>query len=140
MKYIVAFLVIITATLSHAASVSLPLGGKISVDLKDWNVQETKAVTGTNSLLFNHRKVKTLQGIVLDGTVKTKGECAPEKTMICDRVVPMGDKVSYQIVGQRYHGKDAYQNYVIAFTLSKSDEKKFLPILQKLKSKMELTK
>jgi hypothetical protein len=43
-------------------------------------------------------------------------------------------------VGQRYHGKDAYQNYVIAFTLSKSDEKKFLPILQKLKSKMELTK
>lgn len=140
MKYILGLLVIVSATLSHAASVSLPLGGKISVNLKEWNIQETRALTGLNSLLFHHRKEKDLQGIVMDGTVKDKGECAQEKTIVCDRLVPLGDKISYQIVGQRYHGKDAYQNYVIAFTLPKSEEKKFLPILKKLKSEMEFTK
>ncbi len=140
MKTIILTLTILSASLSQAATVPLPLGGKVTVNDKEWNVQETKAVTGTNSLFMNHKKEKSLQGIVLDGSVKNKGECEAGKTMICDRTVPMGDKISYQIIGQRFHGKDAYQNYVFAFAFAKADEKKFLPLLKKLKSDMEFAK
>ncbi len=117
--------------------VSLPRGGKVNIDTKEWNVQEAKAVTGADSLFFIHRKEKGLEAMLLDGTVKDHGQCAPEKTLTCDRIIPIGDKISYQIIGQKYHGKKTYQNYVLAFSIAKTDEKKLLPILKKLKTQME---
>lgn len=140
MKYLLTILVISTVSLSHAAVVSLPRGGNVKVDTKEWNIQETKAVTGVNSLFIGHRKEKALQGVILDGTVKEKGECGENKTMFCDRLVPMGNKISYQIVGQRYHGPNTFQNYVVAFTIPKEQEQKFLPLLKKLKAEMEFSK
>lgn len=140
MKYLFAILVLSVVSLSHAAVVSLPRGGNVTVDTKEWNVQETKALTGVNTLFIGHRKETALQGVLLDGTVKEKGQCGENKTMFCERLVPMGDKVSYQIVSQRYHGPNTFQNYIIAFNIPKSQEQKFLPILKKLKSQMELSK
>lgn len=140
MKYLLLFLVVSVVSLSHAAVVPLPRGGNVTVDTKEWNVQETKAVTGVNSLFIGHRKEKTLQGVLLDGTVNEKGQCGENKTMVCERVVPMGDKISYQIVGQRYHGPNTFQNYVFAFNIPKSQEQKLLPILKKLKSQLEFAK
>ncbi len=140
MKYLFAFLVISIVSLSHAAVVSLPRGGNVTVDTKEWNVQETRALTGVNSLFIGHRTEKDLQGVILDGTVNEKGQCGQDKTMFCERLVPMGDKLSYQIVGQRYHGPNTFQNYVIAFNIPKDQEKKYLPILKKLKSGMEFSK
>lgn len=123
-----------------ASVVSLPLGGKVTMNAKEWSIQETKALTGVNSYLISHRFEKDLQGVLLDGTVKNKGECEAGKTTICERVVPMGENVSYQIVGQRYHGSDTYQNYVFAFTFPKSQEKQYLPLLKKFRLQMELVK
>lgn len=140
MKYLLIILVVSVVSLSHAAVVPLPRGGNVTVDTKEWNVQETKAITGVNSLFIGHRKETALQGVILDGTVKEKGQCGGNKTMFCDRLVPMGDKISYQIVGQRYHGPNTFQNYVIAFNISKSQEQMYLPILKKLKSQLEFSK
>ena len=139
MKYLILFSLLIS-TLSHAGVVTLPRGGKLSLSAKDWNVQETKGLTGVDVLLFGHKDLDNLQGFLLDGTVKEKGECTPGKTEICERVVPMGEKISYQIIGQRFIGKDTYQNYVLAFTIDKTQEEKLLPVLKKLRSQMEFTK
>lgn len=140
MKTVIILLLIFASALSRASVVSLPLGGKIAVNDSDWSIQDTKALTGTSSLFFQHRKEKALQGIVLDGSVREKGECSNGQSAICDRVIPMGQNISYQIIGQKFHGKDTYQNYVIAFTIPKTQEQKFLPILRKLKERMEFAK
>lgn len=125
---------------SFAGVVELPRGGKLNLKAKDWNVQETKGLTGTSVLYFGHRDVSALQGVLLDGTVKEKGDCSQGKTEICDRIVPMGTKLSYQIIGQRFIAQNTYQNYVLAFTIDKTQEGKLLPVLKKLKGEMELTK
>ena len=140
MKYLLLILVLSVISFSHAAVVSLPRGGKVTVDTKEWNVQDLNAVTGVSTLYINHRKETALQGVILDGTVKEKGQCGENKTMVCDRLVPMVDKISYQIVGQRYHGPNTFQNYVIAFNISKNHEQMYLPILKKLKSQLEFAK
>lgn len=140
MKTVIILLLVFASALSRASVVSLPRGGQITVDEKEWTIQDTKALTGMSSLFFQHKKEKVLQGVVLDGTVREKGECASGRSAICDRVVPMGKDLSYQIIGQKFHGKDTYQNYVIAFTIPKEQEQKFLPILRKLKERMEFAK
>lgn len=140
MKNLLILLTFLTATHLQAGVIGLPLGGKISLSAKDWSVQETKALTGVNSLFFSHKKLNALQGMLLDGSVREKGECTSNKTVICDRVIPMGNKVSYQIIAQRFHGKDTYQNYVLAFTLDKTQEKNLLPVLKDLRKKMEFAK
>lgn len=140
MKTIVILFLILVSVVSRASVISLPLGGKVTVDASEWSIQDTKALTGTSSLFFQHKQEKDLQGILLDGTVQEKGACVAGKSAVCDRLVPMKDKVSYQIVGQKFHGKDTYQNYVFAFTFPKEKEQKYLPILKKLKARMEFAK
>lgn len=139
MKYII-LLSLFIPFLSHAAVLELARGGRLSIKAKDWNVQETKGLTGVTGVLFSHRELSALNGVLLDGTVKEKGECSPGKTEVCDRIVPMGAKISYQIVGQRFVGKDTYQNYFLVFTIDKNQEEKFLPVLKNLKSQLEFTK
>lgn len=140
MKYALVAFILLSTFAARAGVVELPRGGKLSLPHKEWNVQETKALTGVNSLLFSHRELSELSGVLLDGTVKVAGDCESGKTVICDRLVPLKGKVSYQIIGQRFIGKDTYQNYVIAFTIDKAREGKLLPVLKKLKSELEFTK
>lgn len=140
MKKLLILSLIVLSFHSNGGVLSLPLGGELTLSANEWNIQETKGFTGVNSILFAHKKLNQLQGVLLDGSVKDKGDCTSKRTEVCDRIIPMGNKLSYQIIAQRFHGNKTYQNYVIAFTLEKGQQKKFLPILKDLKDKMEFNK
>lgn len=139
MKLFYLIFTVFSFTHAFAANISLPRGGDLSLHSTEWSVQELKEF-GVHSLVFSHKKLKNLTAVVLDGTVKEKGECTDQKTVVCERTVPMGDKISYQIIGQKYHGDKAYQNYIIAFTVNRNQEKEILPVLKKLKSQLEFKK
>lgn len=140
MRTSIIFIILSFLPSLYAAVIELPRGGRMDLKSSEWNIQETKALTGVNSLFFAHKTRKDLHGILLDGTVQNKGQCQDGKTVVCERLVPMGDKLSYQIVGQRFIGKDTYQNYVIAFTFPRAQEAASLPLLKKLKAQLEFTK
>lgn len=139
MKLLLSYFMFFSLSPLYAEVVPLPRGGELRLDSKDWKVHELKEF-GTSTLVFTHKNHKDLSAVVLDGTVKEKGECAEQKTLVCDRQIPMGDKISYQIISQKYHGEKAYQNYILAFTVARSREAEILPVLKKLKSQLEMKK
>jgi hypothetical protein len=120
-----------------AAVVDLPKGGKVKIDSKEWNVQDTKALTGVSTLIFLHRGKKDLRGILMDGSVREEGQCGGKVETVCERRADLGAKLSVQLIKQRVLKDNVFQNYVLAFNFPKEKEAEFAPILKKLKADLE---
>lgn len=117
---------------SFAAPIELPLGGIIAVDLKSWDVQ--KIPTSAKTLMFLNKKVKGLQGILFDGTIKDQGLCDSKSTTqswtVCDRKVNLPKEISFQIMSQRMIGPKVFQTYIYSFNYPKDKENEYLPHLK----------
>jgi hypothetical protein len=132
---------ILTATAS-AAKIEMPLGGKLPVDTKVWEVESLKKVPGSQGMIFIHKKFKDLKGLVFDGTIKDKGLCDESSTkkswLTCERKIAVGKDYSFQILSQRMIGPKVYQTYILSFNYPMGNDPVFAPELLKLKKFIEV--
>lgn len=134
-------LIFILSSAAFAALLDMPLGGKLPVDTKTWDVQSLKKVPGSHSMIFIHKKYKDLKGLVFDGNIKGEGLCDPKNTSkswkTCVRKVPMGKDLSFQLLTQRMIGPQTFQTYVLSFNYPSTQDSTYDPELQKLRKTIE---
>lgn len=101
-----------------AGMVELPNGGSVFVDTDVWNVQKTPFIK-KESLMFLHRKDKSLVGHLLDGNIRKESYCGKNKSIgwvVCEKDFPLENKqLSRQFVLQKYISGENYQHYLFVF-------------------------
>lgn len=119
---------------AYAESVKLPRGGDISIDSKNWQVHDT-SIAMDKSMVFTHRSLKKLTGILLGGTIQISGECPGEKQSlrVCERSENSPGKKSRQLILEKQVEKGSFQRYILTFNFDVKEAPTFDPAIDDLK-------
>jgi hypothetical protein len=115
-----------------ASQASLPMGGEISFNDKEWRLQDLSLKNKKFLLIFH--KEKGFQGQVVGGPIKDTGLCEKKskaKLKTCLNKTATKDNVSYVITTQRFAGKDAYLHHFITFSFPVGKSKEYGPLVEK---------
>ncbi|MCE3012902.1 MAG: hypothetical protein LW878_07510 [Proteobacteria bacterium] len=118
---------------SWSAPIKLAYGGSVNLDVKEWEVVDTKQVIENIPQSFVHRKYSDLKGWLLGGTPDSVAKCSKLSKSsfgVCSETSEKDNVIYYQVILTRQVDTKAFQNYLISFSFSKSEEKKYRPIVE----------
>ena len=120
-----------------AALVELARGGKINIDLNEWQIITSDSIVIKESMVIIHKKT-SLKGVLLDGTIKDHSPCKVETNAwkTCQKSSEISKKKSQQIYLARKVASKVYQTYVVSFNYPKDKEVEFSKVVNKFEQAM----
>lgn len=122
MKKLVSICLLFISSSVFSAPQSLPRGGKINLNSKNWIGLENKVFQGVKTFIVSNKKHKDLTGYLLGGTIENESKCkvkTSNKWATCQETHTIKNELSYQIYLQRKIGKNGFQTYVLSFNFPK---------------------
>ncbi len=135
MKQNFIFILILTSFSIAAWSkpIKLAYGGQVNLDLKEWEVVDTKQMVENIPQSFVHKKHSDLKGWLFGGMPDSIAKCPkPSKSSfgVCSESMEKDNLIHYQIILTREVDKKSFQNYLISFSFSKNEKLKYSPLVE----------